>query len=208
MTETKTTERLSVSDVIERYGECLELVPMDPHFHDISVGIYVKDGTCTVWTFSRKPGVEERIWKIRDQIVALGGLAPVKRSHNQIKFPCEYIHMRPLKFLMAQAVGKDPDYSLPTGDMSIKDTKTKLMLSIGGRGGGRKVGLSGVGRGRGPEYPDAAPTVGCRLCALRRDGKGERHRGGVPLRSTPRRAHPAGAALLPERERRREHDGG
>ena len=208
MTETKTTERLSVSDVIERYGECLELVPMDPHFHDISVGIYVKDGTCTVWTFSRKPGVEERIWKIRDQIVALGGLAPVKRSHNQIKFPCEYIHMRPLKFLMAQAVGKDPDYSLPTGDMSIKDTKTKLMLSIGGREEDGRWVYQVSGEGEAPNIPMRLRLV---VAGFVRYGEMEKVSDtevAFPCGRRHDELHPAGAALLPERERRREHDGG
>ena len=132
MTEARTTGRLKVSDVIERHGKCLELVSMDPHFHEISVGLYVKDGVCMVWTYSRKPGVEGRIRAIRDQLVALGGLAAVHGSHDQVRFPCGYLHVRPVKFLMAQAVGKNPDYSLPTGEMSIQDTKTKLMLSITG----------------------------------------------------------------------------
>ena len=45
------------AEVIEKYGQCLELVPLDKHFHDISVGLYVKDPICTVWTYSNKPGV-------------------------------------------------------------------------------------------------------------------------------------------------------
>ena len=67
-------DRLRPAEVIERYGQCLELVPLDRRFHDISVGLYVKDGICTIWTFSRKEGVEERIREIRDQMIALGGM--------------------------------------------------------------------------------------------------------------------------------------
>ena len=133
MTETRIPERARVADVIERYGKCLELVPMDPHFHDISVGLYVKDGICTVWTFSQKQGVQVRTREIRDQLVALGALDPVDGTHDQVKFPCGYLHVRPVKFLLAQAVGKSPDYSPPRGEMSIKDTKTKLTLRINGR---------------------------------------------------------------------------
>ena len=44
MAETKTTERLRVAEVIERYGSCLELVTMDTKFHDISVSLYEKGG--------------------------------------------------------------------------------------------------------------------------------------------------------------------
>ena len=36
-------DRLRPAEVIERYGQCLELVPLDRRFHDISVGLYVKD---------------------------------------------------------------------------------------------------------------------------------------------------------------------
>ena len=124
--------RPSVAQVIDEYGKCLELVPMDPHFHGISVGLYLKDGVCTLWSFSGKPGVEERIAAIRDQFVALGGLTPIDGTHNQIKFLCGGMHLRALRFLLAQAVGKSPDFS-PEGDgLSIRDTKNKLTLSVAG----------------------------------------------------------------------------
>ncbi|MDA1347978.1 MAG: hypothetical protein O3A47_03810 [Chloroflexi bacterium] len=132
MTETKTTEPVRAADVIERYGRCLELVPTDPSFHDISFGLYVKDGVCTVWTFSRRPGVRERVRQIRDRLVDLGGLAPIEGTTDQARFPCGYLHVRPVRFLMAQAVGKAKDYAQPGGDMSIKDSKTDLIISLSG----------------------------------------------------------------------------
>ena len=66
--------RLSAVEAIERYGKCLELVPIDPHFHDISVGLYSKEGVATVWTFSRREGVEGRIEQVRDQLAKLGDM--------------------------------------------------------------------------------------------------------------------------------------
>ena len=57
----KTESRLRPAEVIEKYGGCLELAPIDKHFHDISVGLYVKDGVSTVWSYSRREGVEERL---------------------------------------------------------------------------------------------------------------------------------------------------
>ena len=131
MTNTKKTGATRVADVIEQYGRCLELVPMDPHFHSISVGVYVKDSIFTVLTYSHIPGVEERIRRIRDQMVALGGLVAVDSTHDQSRFPCGYLHPRPLRFLLTQAVEKDPSYSLPEGE--IKDTRSALMLSVLGR---------------------------------------------------------------------------
>ena len=85
MTNIKATERVRVVDILQRYGKCLELVSLDPNFHDISVGLYEKDGVMTVWTFSRTPGVEERIRQIRDQLVALGGLVlPNVETYEQL----------------------------------------------------------------------------------------------------------------------------
>ena len=130
MAQLKTTKRGRTAEVLERYGRCIELVPLDPNFHDITVGLYDKDGISTVWTFSKRPGVEERIRKIRDQIVALGGMEPIEGTHNQLRFPCGQQHGRPTKFLVMQAVEKDPDYAMPEGGSSVKDRRSDLMLGF------------------------------------------------------------------------------
>jgi hypothetical protein len=130
MTNLKTASRGRVVEIIERYGRCLELVPLDPNFHDISVGLYDKDGLSTVWTFSQRAGVEERVRKIRDQLVALGGMEPVEGTHNQVRFPCAQQHRRPTMFLVMQAVEKDPEYSVPEGKPSVKDRRSDLMLGF------------------------------------------------------------------------------
>ena len=133
MANAKTLQRGSATDVIKRYGWCMELVPMDPNFHDITVGLYVKDGTYTVWTFSRKPGVEGRLEKIRDQLVALGGLEPVEGTHNQARLPCGQVHERPIRFLLKQAVEKAPDLTHPDGPIEVKDLRSALIVRAEGR---------------------------------------------------------------------------
>ena len=123
---------LQVADVLQRYGKCLELIPSDPHFHQISVGLYALDGVYTVWSFSRKAGVDGRLRQIRDQMAVLGGLASVEDNPIQVSLPCGDPHLRPLKFLITQAVGKSPDYTAPEGSMSIKDTRSNLILNASG----------------------------------------------------------------------------
>ena len=127
MTETKT---MRVVDIIQEYGNCLELVPMDPHFEDITVGLYYRADvdTATVWTFSRKSGVEDRIRQIRDQLVKLGGMAPIDGTHNQVRFRCGHMHRRPVKFLLVQAVEKPPDFAFEGEGLSVKDLKSRLMM--------------------------------------------------------------------------------
>ena len=130
MAEVKAASKPRVVEVMEQYGKCLELVPMDPNFGNISVGLYVKDGVFTIWTFSSRAGVEARIEKIRDQFVALGGMKARQGTHNQALSSCSQLHIRPVKFLLNQAVGKAPDYAPPQGEMSIKDSKSPLLLKV------------------------------------------------------------------------------
>ena len=132
MTLSKVTGRGLVAQKIREIGTCLELVPMDPHFKSVSVGLYYKDGVCTVWSFSRAEGIEGRLQDIRDQMVRLGGVQPHEGSDNQLIFPCGMVHMRPVKFLLTQAVNKAPDFAHPEGSMTIKDSKSDLMLTVSG----------------------------------------------------------------------------
>ena len=146
----------SAAEVIEAYGRCVELVPIDKQFRDISVGLYLKGGTYTVWTFSRAEGAAARIETIRGRMVALGGMTPVPGTHTQLTFACGEMHAKPVKFLLSQAVGKNAEFSPAEGEMRIKDTKTALWLRAeGGESGGRHVyRISGEG---------SAPNVSMRL---------------------------------------------
>jgi hypothetical protein len=121
-----------VTDTLNRLGSCIELITMDPHYRDITVGLYQKDGVLTLWSFSRRDGVEGRLRQVRDQLVALGGLSPLPRSNTRVNFPCGYMHQRPVKFLMMQAVEKPPDHRPPDGDISVKDIKSGMMLYADG----------------------------------------------------------------------------
>ncbi len=122
-----------VAGVIQRYGSCVELVPVDPHFHQISLGLYVRDGTYTVWTFSQKPGAQDRVEQVRDQLVAQGGLAPVEGTHNRARFLCGYFHRRAVKFLMSRAVSWKPGQAPAEGRLSVADTRSALTLIVEGR---------------------------------------------------------------------------
>ncbi len=152
MTRTTIIKRGAARETLAEIGSCLELVPMDPHFENVSVGLYYKDGRCTVWSFSRAEGIEGRLREIRDQMTRLGGVLPVEGSDNQFVFPCGVVHMRPVKFLLTQAVTKAKDFSYPPGRMTIKDSKSALMLSAEGveRDGGYAYEVIGEGDARNP----------------------------------------------------------
>ncbi len=152
MTQSITSKRGRVSEKLAEIGTCLELVPMDPHFNSVSVGLYYKDGICTVWSFSRANGIDSRLKEIRDQMIRLGGVQPMEGSDNQFIFPCGVVHMRPVKFLLTQAVTKAPDFAHPGGSMTIKDSKSALMLTVTGERSddGFSYQVSGEGEIRNP----------------------------------------------------------
>ena len=151
MSDTRERRSSRVTEVVEKYGWCLELVPMDPHFHGISVGLYARDGIATVWTFSRREGVDDRVQRIRDQLAELGGMVAVADSYDQVSFTCGYMHGRALRFLLMQAVEKPPDYSLPQGP--VKDTRSALMLSVAGAESGGRWVYRISGEGEVPNLP-------------------------------------------------------
>lgn len=122
--------RPRVADVIKRYGRCLELVSMDPHYHEITVGLYLKDTVATVWSYSTVDGVDDRIEQIRDLLVTRGGMEPVEGAHDQARHACGTVHERPLKFLIKNCVEKVSAFGPEEGPISIRDFRTKLTLAL------------------------------------------------------------------------------
>ena len=71
------TKDSEISKVFKNFGSCVELIPIDPHFQNVSIGLYVQNSICSIWSFSQKKGVQKRIEHIRDQMVHLGDLEPI-----------------------------------------------------------------------------------------------------------------------------------
>ena len=123
-----TTDREPVAETLDRLGACLELIPIDPYGDDITVGFFEKDGVITVWSFSQRPGTQERLAQIRDRAVELADLDAVEGQPTQFRFPGGQIYRRPLKFLARQAVEKSPLTPAPTGRIQVKDLKSEMIL--------------------------------------------------------------------------------
>ena len=123
---------MRVFEVREHYGNCLELVSMDPNFHNVTVGLFIKNDILTVWSYSKKEGIESRLNTIRDKMVELGGLKSIDEDFK-LKLPKGYFIERPLRFLFTQAVEKDPGFKVDTGPITASDNKTKLSFIIQGQ---------------------------------------------------------------------------
>lgn len=121
-----------VIDQVKKLGHCIELVSIDPHFHDVSVGLFIKDGILTISTYSTIDGVADRIEVIRDRCTILGDVETVEGTTDQLRLISDQVLDRALRFMFIAAVEKDPAAEMPSGRISAPDTKTKLTFVVDG----------------------------------------------------------------------------
>ena len=126
------TEQPRIAERIKELGHCIELVSIDPHFHDVTIGLFIKDGLMTIWSFSNREGIAGRIEQIRDRCTRLGDVIAVEGTTDQLKLTSDLYLDRALRFMFTFAVEKDPARELPTGRITAPDTKTKLIFVING----------------------------------------------------------------------------
>lgn len=131
MTQAKQRSGAGVRETIKRLGGCIELISMDPHFNDITVGLFLKGRVLTVWSYSSIPGAQDRLTQIRDRMVVLGDLKARDGSDTQAEVPSGDILTQPMKFMFREAVEKDPD-QFPSGPMEAADNKSTLTFVVEG----------------------------------------------------------------------------
>ena len=78
-------------------GRRIELVPIDPHFNDITIGLYLQNANhgsnapaFLVHTYSRISGAAERIEAVVEAMQVLGGM--LKNADGLLHFPCNSAH--------------------------------------------------------------------------------------------------------------------
>ena len=109
-------------------GRCIELAAVDPHFHDITVGLYLRDRILTIHSFAQIEGKEKRIEAIRDRLCALADIDPLHGTYDQAELVSREFYDRPLRFAFTEAVERDAP--IPTGPITVNDTKSKLTFTV------------------------------------------------------------------------------
>jgi len=132
------SERPRVAEMVNKLGHCIELVAIDPHFNDVSVGLFIKDGILTVHSYSQIDGIQDRIEQIRDRCTLLGDVEAVAGTRDQLRLISELFLERALRFMFITAVERDPSREIDSGRISAPDTKTKLTLFVDGAESGGK----------------------------------------------------------------------
>jgi hypothetical protein len=146
-------------------GYRVELVSMDPSFHDISVGLYRKetvDGpVAVVHSYSTRPGTEFRVAFIVDALVALGGLERLDRDADRaIRLPCRGWHNAALKRLFLDCFRVDSSAQLEAKPLQAPDTRSEQTITVAPFGSGvYRVNSSGASEGEQPRAPAIARAL-------------------------------------------------
>ncbi len=126
--------------VTTEIGSRIELVSLDPHFHDISIALYRQESengpSLLVHTYSPIEGAQQRIKTVTGRMAALGGLEPVEGEARQIRFPCGAQHHLASKRLFLEVCKLPPEEQAPPRPLNIFDKKSRAKITVSSLGEG------------------------------------------------------------------------
>lgn len=136
-------------------GRRIELIPIDPHFHDITIGLYRQqsvDATTgkgspvfLVHTYSHIAGAAERIENVRQAMQTLGGM--LRTADGLLYFPCKSAHEAACRRVFLEACKLAPNTPIKPRPLNILDKKSQLTITVDSRGTGLYRVTAGEGRG-------------------------------------------------------------
>ena len=131
-------------------GSRIELIPMDPHFHEISIGLYLQEGdrpSFRVHSYSQKPGTAERLSFIRDAMAVLGGMT---QDGDTLAFSCGHEHNASVRRAFLEAGKLATGSELVEKPLSTVDKKSGLTIRVVPEGEGA-YRVTSEGEGKSPE---------------------------------------------------------
>ena len=123
-------------------GERLELVSMDPHFHDISISLYRSTGEggasgFLAHSYSGKEGAAERLGFVMRAMAVMGGMGPAPGQPDRLAFACGAAHKAAVKRLFLEACKRATGAEVAAQPMRVYDKKNDLTIDATAVGDGR-----------------------------------------------------------------------
>lgn len=127
-------------------GQRIELVSMDPHFHDISIALYLQEGDegpeYLVHTYSGREGAPRRIAFVKSAMATLGGLQFT--GAGLLRFHCGDPHLLGIKRVFLEACKLDSTTAVEARPLSIFDRKCgRNILAVSCGGGVYRIAAEG-----------------------------------------------------------------
>ena len=137
-------------------GRRIELIPIDPHFHDITIGLYRQQTVNAttgkdfpiflVHTYSQIAGAAERIDSVRRAMQTLGGM--LKTPEGLLYFPCNGAHEAACRRVFLEACKLASNTPAEPRPLNILDKKSQLTIAVDSTGKGiYRVTAESEGRG-------------------------------------------------------------
>ena len=123
-------------------GERLELVSMDPHFHDISISLYRSTGEggasgFLAHSYSTREGAAERLGIVMRAMAVMGGMGPAPGQSDRLAFACGAAHKAAVKRLFLEACKRATGAEVAAQPMRVYDKKNDLTIDATAVGDGR-----------------------------------------------------------------------
>lgn len=121
-------------------GRRIDLLSMDPHFHDISISIYRSDADAATYllhSYSKRDGTRKRLEFLTHVMQTLGGMTPASSDELSLRFTCGHAHQKALKRLFVEACKVPPGAEPTLRTLSVLDKKNDLTVHAEGLGDGR-----------------------------------------------------------------------
>ena len=122
-------------------GRRIELVAMDPHFHDITVALHRAVGAdggpaYDVNSYSTREGARERLAGIVAAMQEVAGMEAAPESPLRVRFACGEAHEQATRRAFIEACKLDPGQALEARPMELYDKKTDATIEVLAEGGG------------------------------------------------------------------------
>lgn len=147
-------------------GRRVELVSMDPHHLDISIGLYLREAeggpVGTVHSYSTRGGTAERLAQIASIMRAMVGLEPAD-DPAAVRFGCGTWHGAAARRLFLEACKRRPDAPIEPALLEVTDSRTQQRIVVLRRHAGTyEVQAHGVAEGDSSR----APAIGRAIARL------------------------------------------
>ncbi len=134
---------------IVNIGRRIELVPIDTHFKDITIALYLQQqeerAVFRVHTYSRIEGATTRIENVVQSMKILGGMH--ETSDGMLYFPCGARHEAACRRVFLEACKLPSEASAEPRPLNTLDKKSKLNITVDSVGNGiYRVKSNGEGR--------------------------------------------------------------
>ena len=119
-------------------GKRIELVPMDPHFHDITIALYQQgqdeNPLFLVYTYSQMGGAQGRLQFAVEAMTYLGNM--VVDANGLLRFPCGHAHQLACRRVFLESCKLSPNDSVEPRPLHILDKKSGLTIAVTNLGDG------------------------------------------------------------------------